>query len=103
MWIGIIALLAMILYDVKYNVRTAQNYTNELEQQLISERKRVHMLELEWARLSRPERVAALADKYLDLHASIPPQIMQPQQAMWETAKATVELQSLKDTTGAGQ
>ncbi len=91
MWVGIIAMLALMIYDLKYNVRTAQKETYALEQDLMAERQRLHMVELEWTRLSRPDRIAALAKKHLDLHATESPQLMQPEAAMWHAANIRVE------------
>lgn len=91
MWVGTIALLALMLYDLKYNVRTAQNETQRLEQALIAERQRLLMVELEWTRLSRPERIAALAEKHLDLRAAHSTQVMENNTAMWHAAHRNVQ------------
>ena len=66
-WFGICAFCALMIYDVKYNVHNAQKETRALERQLMQERERLHMAELEWTHLSRPDRIAALAQKHLSL------------------------------------
>ena len=82
LWTAMFAILALLLYDVKYNVRTEQSHTHALERELIEERKRLHMVELEWARLSRPERIAELAQRHLDLRSTAPAQLMDTSQAV---------------------
>jgi hypothetical protein len=89
-WAGMLALIALVLYDIKYNVHTAQNETKRLEAQLIKERKRLQMVELEWTMQTRPERIKVLAEKYLKLQPLATQQVMNKQDAMWRAASAAM-------------
>lgn len=56
-----------IVYIVKYQVRDIQREVSSMESQLRAERDALHVLRAEWAYLTRPQRVRALAEAHLDL------------------------------------
>ena len=91
LWCAVFAFCALFIYDIKYNVHNAQKDTYVLERQLIKERERLHMVELEWTRLSRPERIAALAKQHLTLHFLDSEQLMPQEIAMWKISTLSTE------------
>ena len=85
-WAGIFTLIALVLYDIKYTVHSAQKETTRLEAELVKERQRLQMVKLEWAMLTRPERIAALSKKYLSLKPLGTKQVMIEDAAVWRAA-----------------
>ncbi|TAE83550.1 MAG: hypothetical protein EAZ74_00575 [Alphaproteobacteria bacterium] len=77
LWIALCMIGALMLYELKYQVHTAHETTLKLERELRHEREQLHMAEVEWTYVSRPERVAALAQTHLQLTPIAPEQIMQ--------------------------
>ncbi len=67
MWVIVCVAVALLVYDVKYSVQDMHQETQRLKAELIRERERVHMLELEWTQATRPERIRALAEQYTSL------------------------------------
>jgi hypothetical protein len=76
-WIALCMMGALMLYELKYEVHTAHETTMKLERELRKERELLHMAEVEWTYVSRPERVAALVRTHLQLVPIVPEQIMQ--------------------------
>jgi cell division protein FtsL len=103
-WAGMFTLIALVLYDIKYSVHSAQKETAALEKQLVAERQRLQMVQLEWAMLTRPERISALAKKYLTLTPLKTDQVMLEDAAVWRASTVGViqEKEATKPTlTGA--
>lgn len=55
------------LYLVKYQVQDLQHELAKREAELASEREAIHLLNAEWAYLTRPERLEELQKKHLSL------------------------------------
>jgi hypothetical protein len=89
-WAALFSLIALVLYDIKYNVHSAQNETRALEAQLIKERKRLQMVELEWTMLTRPERIKVLAEKHLQLQSLDSKQVMNEEGAIWRASTGSL-------------
>lgn len=85
-WAGIFTFIVLVLYDIKYSVHSAQKETARLETELVKQRQRLQMLKLEWAMLTRPERIAALTNKYLSLKPLSTKQVMMEDAAVWRAA-----------------
>lgn len=64
-WMLVIVVAAFLLYRVKYEVQAVRVQIAETSQQLDAERESLHVAAAEWAYLNRPERLQALARKYL--------------------------------------
>lgn len=64
-WVAVFVVAAFLLYMVKYRVQTLQTQIADMERQLEEEREALHVAAAEWAYLTRPERLHALASKYL--------------------------------------
>jgi cell division protein FtsL len=68
-WMMVIVVSAFLLYRVKYEVRYIKSEIAKTTQQLEEQRQVYHVTAAEWAYLNRPERLQALADKYLSSSA----------------------------------
>lgn len=64
-WIAVIVGTSFTLYRVKYEVQSLKAQIVETSQEMAKEREALHVASAEWAYLNRPERLKALADKYL--------------------------------------
>jgi cell division protein FtsL len=58
---------AIYAYSIKYETIFHSETIAKLEHEIRREQDQINMLRAEWAHLTRPERVQALADKFLDL------------------------------------
>ncbi len=68
-WSVLLALGALGLYLVKYQVQSVRDDVTRLERELAAEREAVALLEAEWAYLNRPARLERLAGQHLALSA----------------------------------
>jgi cell division protein FtsL len=64
---AVLAVMALGLYLVKYWVQDVKREAAQVEATLQSEQEALHLLKAEWAYLNRPERLAGLSKKYLEL------------------------------------
>ena len=55
------------LFQVKYEVQRLESELHQLNGVILTEQRQIHVLEAEWSYLNRPERLSALARRYLDL------------------------------------
>lgn len=67
---------AVYAYSIKYQTLYRSDQIAKLTRQIQHERDAVQMQKAEWAHLVRPDRLAPLADKYLDLEKTKPGQIV---------------------------
>ena len=58
---------AIYAYTIKYETIFHAETIMKLQHQIKGEQDKIGMLRAEWAHLTRPERIQALADKFLDL------------------------------------
>lgn len=64
-WLLVIVVASFGLYMVKYKVQAIINQVAETSRELESKKEALHVVAAEWAYLNRPERLQALAEKYL--------------------------------------
>jgi cell division protein FtsL len=101
--LAIVALVgsAIYAYSIKYETIFRAEEIVQLHQQIKSEEDSIAMLRAEWEHVSRPERIEALADKFLDLHEPSLRQIV-PIEALpdkKETTAAQPDAPGLADPT----
>lgn len=66
-WLVFVAFGFVSLCMLKYKVQAVKQEVARVERQLMEEKKNLHVLEAEWSYLARPERLAQLSAKYLQL------------------------------------
>ena len=67
---------AVYAYSIKYQTLYRSDQIAKLTRQIQQEKDAIGMQKAEWAHLVRPDRLEPLADKYLDLETTRPPQIV---------------------------
>lgn len=82
--LNVLAVLALIgsaiyAYRIKYATIFNAEEIVKLKHEIAAKRDEVAMLRAEWAHLIRPERIQALADKFLDLRPVNLSQIVKPE------------------------
>lgn len=87
-WLIVAGAVAVGLYQMKYEVQRLEEKLGEVRGEIREDREALHVLEAEWSYLNRPERLARLARKHLDLRpvqsgqitrvAQLPPRITRP-------------------------
>ncbi len=65
MWLVVFVCAASFLYSVKYHVQEMDEEIVALRTELAKEHESFHVLNAEWAFLTRPERVRTLAKRHL--------------------------------------
>jgi len=75
--IGVILLIASAtgLYKLKYEVQRLDRQARALQNSINSERQSIRVLDAEWTYLNQPQRIQALADRFLQLKPVEPNQI----------------------------
>lgn len=66
-WSVFFACCALTVHLVKFDAQGLRQQNAALQYSIQEERLALHMLQAEWVYLSRPDRLAALAEKYLPL------------------------------------
>ena len=66
-WVALIGVMAFGLFQLKYAVQAREDELARLSRELIASEETIHVLHAEWSYLNRPERLAALAARHLDL------------------------------------
>ncbi len=75
LWIVLVGVMASGLFQLKYAVQAREDELARLNRDLIASEQAVHVLNAEWSYLNRPDRIAELAARYLDLAPMAPAQI----------------------------
>ena len=66
-WMALALVSAVTAFTLKYEVRDLKDDLSRLESDITESRETAHVLRAEWSYLSRPERLAELAERHLDL------------------------------------
>jgi len=66
---------ALAAFTVKYQVRDLEDALAATQNAIADSREEIHVLKAEWSYLNRPERLADLADRYLELSPMSPAQM----------------------------
>jgi len=59
--------LAVVLYNVKYDAQIHMKRIKVLKVELRQERETIHILRAEWSHLNQPDRLQGLAERYTKL------------------------------------
>ncbi|HET6376655.1 MAG TPA: hypothetical protein VFF88_11460 [Methylocella sp.] len=70
---------AIYAYSIKYSTIFQAEKIMKLQHEIRREQDQLGMLRAEWAHLTRPERIQALASKFLDLQPMALSQIVKPE------------------------
>ncbi|GAB4354601.1 MAG: hypothetical protein Kow00114_04490 [Kiloniellaceae bacterium] len=70
-WLAAGSVTALILFQIKQEVRVLEDEIAATQRQILHDQEAVHILEAEWSYLNSPARIAALAERHLSL-APIP-------------------------------
>ena len=76
LWIGLPAIVTIALLLVSYQVKGLESELAELEHAALTQQEEIHVLNAEWSFLNRPERLARLAKRHLDLAPVAPKQLI---------------------------
>lgn len=74
-WAVVAAVLVLGLFELKYEVQRLEERLRTVRADIQREREAVHVLQAEWSYLNRPERIAELAARHLDLRPIDPDQV----------------------------
>ena len=74
-WCALAIVAAIVAFTIKYQVRELEEQLVATERAMDESREAIHVLKAEWSYLNRPERLAELAARYLDLQPMDPAQM----------------------------
>lgn len=74
-WVVLIVGLALGLFQIKHAVQRLEDELAALNHDLLASEEATHVLRAEWAYLNRPERLAKLAGRHLDLEPATAQQV----------------------------
>lgn len=74
-WLIVVGGVAFGLYQVKYEVQHMEEELSQVRQEIERERNALHVLEAEWSYLNRPQYLARMARKHLQMAPAEPRQV----------------------------
>ena len=74
-WLVVLTLLGVGLFQVKYNVQAKERELREVRRQIEANLSAIHVLDAEWSYLNDPLRLADLARRHTGLAPTTPAQI----------------------------
>jgi hypothetical protein len=74
-WVVVLALLGIGLFQVKYNVQSKERELREVRRQIEANYTAIHVLDAEWSYLNDPLRLADLTRRHTGLAPTTPAQI----------------------------
>ena len=101
LWVAVLAAASIGLYVVKYRVQALETDLTDTAKTLRAEREAIHVLEAEWAYLNRPDRLAELAARHLNLAPVSARQIRDLNSLPFRPERSGVELEAGLETAGA--
>ncbi len=75
LWVIMVGAMSSGLFQLKYAVQEREDQLASLNRELIASEEAVHVLNAEWSYLNRPDRIAKLAARHLDLAPMAPEQV----------------------------
>lgn len=70
-WLAAGAVTAMVLFQIKQEVRSLEQEITQTQREILRDQEAVHILQAEWSYLNSPSRIATLAERHLGM-APIP-------------------------------
>lgn len=77
LWLVMVAAAAYGLYFVKFQVLELQRQISSIERELQQELEHMHVVEAEWAYLTRPDRLQALVNQHTELKPVVGMQVQE--------------------------
>jgi hypothetical protein len=74
LWLLAAIIVGSGLYQLKYEVQAKEERLTRLNRQIQAEQEAIHVLNAEWAFLNRPDRLAELAGRHLEMNPVAPAQ-----------------------------
>lgn len=90
------------LYQLKYKAQRLQKEVSALEASIVRDREAIRVLEAEWTYLTRPERVAALSERYLALRPAEAEQVLASADLVAKRSEDDVRMAQVDDFRGSG-
>ena len=75
LWIVLVGVMASSLFQLKYAVQEREDELSLLNRKLIASERAVHVLLAEWSYLNRPDHLAGLTARHLELSPMTPGQV----------------------------
>src|SRR5882672_87642 len=76
-WLLITAALGFGLYQIKYEMQSQEERLARINRQILDNAEAIQVLRAGWSYLNRPERLAEMARRYLEMIPVIPAQLTQ--------------------------
>ncbi|MBI1776968.1 MAG: hypothetical protein HYR63_16645 [Proteobacteria bacterium] len=76
-WLTLAALLGFGLYQIKYEVQSQEERFTRINKQIVENQEAIQVLTAEWSFLNRPDRLAEMARRYLEMSPVVPAQFAQ--------------------------
>ncbi len=74
-WLGLFAAAVGLLFQIAHAVEDLEGRLRATQEQIHRDREAVHVLRAEWSYLNRPERIARLAERHLQMMPLTAPNI----------------------------
>jgi hypothetical protein len=75
LWVALAGIVSVALFVVKYEVKALEEEFARLNRGIQRNREAIHVLRAEWSYLNRPDQLAEMALRHLDLHPLLAPQM----------------------------
>lgn len=66
-WLLTAGIATALVFQVSYDVQDLERELKQVKQGILREQESLHVLKAEWSYLNRPDRLAEMAESYLDL------------------------------------
>jgi hypothetical protein len=66
-WFGLVLCMGAGLFQVKHEVQILEEELEHLNRAILADQEATHVLRAEWSYLNRPERLAALSRRHLEI------------------------------------
>jgi len=67
LWLVVVGAAGYAMYQIKYEVVALEERLAARQAEVMATQESIHVLRAEWAYLNEPRRIAALAERHLDL------------------------------------